>query len=505
MLDINYDLHATLSFTGDLEKARSNIESAIYAAEQDIFRKTLPGYATGAHTVSYEVYGKTLDLSISSDRPLKSHVALLRLRKPLVEAIGDYRIGLRDMILSETIEVPVEKKPLRRIRIPFTRRVTYIPERSVVQVEIKNITSSFLEDGSIDRLEKLVHEKIEEQYQEGKPEQRAVIWQSSEKPIKYSKNPTTELMKLGWIKQGPGPGQWFYGPQMTALIRNLEKLAVQEALNPLGFKEVMSPKVTPFSIWEKTGHLSGSEPEMYFVSLPKSRDKKDWQRIIDMYKITKKAPVKEIRRMLKDPLGGNCYAQCPPMYWAFEKTIISNESLPVLMFDKSGVSNRNEAGGRIGFERVNEFHRIEPVYIGKPEQVTQVKKALLDKYTFLFNDILDLEWRYVDVIPFYLQQAGIAAKETSDELWKGTLDFEAYMPYRGDRKTSEWLEFQNLSVLGNKYTKVFSIKSQKGELWSGCSGIGLERWAAAFLAQHGINKTDWPQQFIDHMYDISGW
>jgi len=78
----------------------------------------------------------------------------------------------------------------------------------------------------------------------------------------------------------------------------------------------------------------------------------------------------------------------------------------------------------------------------------------------------------------------------------GTIDFESYLPYRGTRKESEWLEFQNASNNGDKYTKGFNVKSQKGtELWSGCTGIGMERWLATFTAQKGLDMENWPKEF----------
>jgi hypothetical protein len=40
------------------------------------------------------------------------------------------------------------------------------------------------------------------------------------------------------------------------------------------------------------------------------------------------------------------------------------------------------------------------------------------------------------------------------------------------------------------------VKSQSNkELWSGCSGIGLERWASAFYAQKGLDPDGWPAAF----------
>ena len=63
-------------------------------------------------------------------------------------------------------------------------------------------------------------------------------------------------------------------------------------------------------------------------------------------------------------------------------------------------------------------------------------------------------------------------------------------------RIGEWLEFQNVSINGDKYPKGFNVKLQSGEeLWSGCSGVGLERWAAVFLAQKGLDPANWPEEF----------
>ena len=48
----------------------------------------------------------------------------------------------------------------------------------------------------------------------------------------------------------------------------------------------------------------------------------------------------------------------------------------------------------------------------------------------------------------------------------------------------------------NCSSKGFNVKSQGNqELWSGCSGIGLERWASAFYAQKELDADGWPEAF----------
>ncbi len=48
----------------------------------------------------------------------------------------------------------------------------------------------------------------------------------------------------------------------------------------------------------------------------------------------------------------------------------------------------------------------------------------------------------------------------------------------------------------NCLSKGFNVKSQSNkELRSGCSGIGLERWASAFFVKEGMDPDKWPEVF----------
>ena len=124
----------------------------------------------------------------------------------------------------------------------------------------------------------------------------------------------------------------------------------------------------------------------------------------------------------------------------------------------------------------------------------------MERYAYVFDKIFEIEWRTAWVTPFYMAQSGQTGIEKETERIKGTVDYESWIPSRGSREESEWLEFQNLSIVGDKYTKAFSIKSSKNkELWSGCSGIGLQRWTVSFLAQKGLDSDKWPKEFKKYL------
>jgi seryl-tRNA synthetase len=490
---MRFELQAILTLSGDISGLSTEFERFIAMANESILRK---GSEKLAVIERFRIEKATLSLFITSEGTLRPHNTLLQIKNALSKELGKtHHVGVRDItITSYIISFDLPREPLKQISIPFAE--LKIDGKHATMV-LSDVSEEFLRRNYIDRMMNLVREKVENQYYEGKSEFWKLIWKSKEKTPAWSKDPTQEMESLGWLKQGPTKGKWFYRPQAAAILKTMEKIARQEVLEPLGFQEVIESHIKPFDIWLKTGHMEGMPYEFYYVAEPKTRDVKDWERFIDLTKITKEIPGEELQKNLSIPTAGLCYAQCPMIYWSFKGKTIAESSLPVLVYDRTAISARYESGGRHGIERVDEFHRIEPVYIGTREQLLTLREKLVERYKHVFNDIFDLEWQMAWVTPWYMQQAGKISDEGNQDT--GTIDFEAYMPYRGTRKDSEWLEFQNLSILGDKYITAFNIKAQKSVLWSGCSGIGLQRWATAFLAQKGLDPKHWPDQFTKYL------
>jgi seryl-tRNA synthetase len=491
---MKFDLKADFTFSSDISQIKKEIEAFIDNYNGTLFQKD-----KSVKIQNNKIRKNYLSLDIVSKGIFRPHNALLQMKNEISKEFGKkYKLGVREInVVNYEIEFKLEKKPLKKVKIPFADLKLKEKKATIV---LKNVDEEFLQRNYIDRMINLVKEKVNNQYYEGKEEFWKLIWESVEKKHVWSKDPTEAMTNLGWLKQGPTKGKWFYHPQATAVLKTMGKIAVEEVLKPLGFQEIIESNIVPFDIWLKTGHLEGMPGEFYYVAEPATRDVDKWERFVDLTKITKEVPFDELEKNISIPTSGICYAQCPVIYWSFKGKTISEKSLPVLVYDNTVVSGRYESGGRHGIERVDEFHRIEPIYIGTREQLLDLREKLLERYKYVFNKIFELEWRMAWVTPWYITQAGKISDTGSQDT--GTIDFEAYMPYRGDRKKSDWLEFQNLSILGDKYIKAFNIKSQKSELWSGCSGIGLERWTTAFLAQKGLNPDKWPNKFRKFLKEL---
>jgi seryl-tRNA synthetase len=496
--EMRFELKATIKFSGNVEASKDEIESGTGAFISEI---TKGGKGKGTVDLKLSsIKGDALKLSIKSEL-IRAHEVLLRLNKRLGELMAKRKMGTRGLRLeSYKITFELDATPIHPISIPFASEL-HISEKTCTLV-LRGLDEEFLRKNYIDRMIRLVKEKVAAQHYEGKGEYWELMWQSPPKGNVWEKDPTEEMLKLGWLKQGPTKGRWFFRPQATEIMRAMERITEEEILKPMGFQEVIEPHNETFDMLVKTGHMEGTPMERYYLVGPRTRDPKEWERFMDLVKITRKVPREELADLLALPDSSVCYAQCPVIYWSLSNSTIANESLPLLIYDKAANSGRYESGGRHGIERVDEFHRIEPVFICSPEKSVETKDKFLERYRFVFEEVLELEWRMAWVTPFYMQQAGVVEEKIDEKKTIGTIDFEAYMPYRGTREKSDWLEFQNLTIMGDKYTKAFNIKAQKGTLWSGCSGIGLERWTAAFLAQKGLEPKGWPKGFRERVKEL---
>lgn len=501
---MKFELKSTLVFSGNIKDAEEDIGEIISKANEDLLKRGVPeevGDEGGAEVKDFSVKEDELEMFISSDRYVRAHDAALRLRKKFNEKLGpEYHVGVRDLEVKDyQIEFELEREAKDDFQMPFVDKLEF--EDSKCRLKITELNEEQLSKNYIDRIINRVQEKVDAQYYEGKEEMWELIWESEEKEPVWEKDPTDEMEEKSWIKRGPTKGKWFYRPEAAKILKTIERIAVEEILEPSGFEEVIESMMVPFDVWIDTGHMEGIPNEAYYISEPATRNPDEWEDIIDEIKITQEVPLDKMEEMTETPKAGICYAQCPVIYWSLKNETIADESLPLLLYENTVTSTRYESGGRQGIERVDEFHRIEPVYIGTKDQLFDLKEELIDRYKHVFNQILDIEWRIAQVEPFYLQQAGDVDDEMESNL--GTVDFEAYLPYRGTREESEWLEFGNLSIFG-KYTDAFNIKSQSqsGKLYSGCTGIGIERWAIAFLAQKGLDPENWPEEFKEYFGEM---
>lgn len=476
---MKFEIEGKIVFRKPVEEIKREIFE-ILRKNEDLLVKGARDKKDAARMTDFKVENDSLALMLESGRKVRAHDVLLRFARLISEELGKkYKIGLK------TVEIPS-----CRIRIPCANpasamsKLSNFPckvekETGEIVLILNNLSETDIRKRMIDRLVADVEKVLTEI---PRMEEEKIIKRGGVKEHLFKEDPFKLAIELGWVKEFPGRGQWIYAPPFAKLLMAIEELIVEKIAKPMGFEEVLLPKLIPLEVMMKMpGYLDNVPEGMYYVC-PPPRDPEAFEKFKQKIKLKREIDVAELRGVLKDPAYVLAPAQCEPFYQQFSGKIVRVEELPIKQFDRSGWTYRWEGGGVEGLIRVQEFRRIEMVMLGKPEDIRKIRDEVLERSVALTEE-LGMEWRVKVATPFYLREG------SEEEIGAATYDLEVLLPYN-----QEWLEIGSYNVHGNKFVKSFRIKEAKGrEVWTGCCGFGTNRWAVGFLAQHGMEIEKWPK------------
>ena len=503
---MDFALEATIELSKPIDFLTQTFPSLIAKINSELFRKGVPKEQEGSRIVNWKIAGTKLFLRIEGTTYLRPHDALLRLRNFLAEKLGkEQGIGIRSLFVKEyEIRFKPKKMPKQmvEVKVPWVKEITQKDNKLLVKLQ--NLDSTALEDRYVERILRRIEEKISAQYVKGKAETREVVKKSRPKIKKYKfkEDITEELIKKGWIKKFTTAGIWHFLPPMTALIRAIEQIIIERIVKPMGFQEILLPRLISLETQMKKGQLAIPN-DLFWVCPPISKNVEEFEDFIDYVEVTQTIPKDLITKKLDLPIGALSYAQCEGFYQIFEKEIVDLDKLPLKFFDRFGPTWRYEAGGLKGLERLNEFYRIELVYIGSPEQVVKIRDEVKDRTLEIVDKIFDLEWRIDKVIPVYLEHAG-KVEEEKEELVK-TYDLTIILPFKTLSKGEKELEIASFHVHKDFYAERFNFKDKSDRIvWTGCCGLGPTRFAYVFLLRHGLNFEEWPKEVKEAIKNLYG-
>ncbi len=496
-MSLRIRLSGRIELSSDASAASAEVEEAFRELEEYLGKGQEKYGEEAASLLEHSIEGNMVKVSIGSGRSLRAHDVLLRFKNILAQKIGSKRIGVRRIFIDK-LEVRIREGHVGEERAEdLLKGLAEVREEdgSLILV-FRNLTDRDLRERVVDRAIRLV--KAEEVKVEG--ERLApfgtILRKGYEKPHKLVEDVAVEAEKRRWVKRYPGRGQWIYMPPMAALMRALIQLLIERVARPLGFEEWMFPRLVPMEVFKKlTTYIEHLPDGVFYVCVP-PRDPSAFEEFKREYILRRELRTDLLKQILGEPEYIMEAIQCTAFYQSFSGEIVRVEDLPVKAYEVlGGWTWRNEAGGVEGLVRTNEFLRMEMVFLGTPEQVTEIRNKVTDLTLEVLEKDLDMEWRIVAGAPFYLspQEASKRMIDISHVNKIPTLDIEVYLPYRGSREEAEWLEITAASVHRDFYVKNFKIKEARNrEIWTGCVGHGLSRWAAGFLARHGFEFDEWP-------------
>jgi seryl-tRNA synthetase len=505
---MKFKLKGTITFSKNAEDAESDINQFIQDANEKLLLKGIGNSdeSEGSRITNWKLDNNTLYLVIESGHKIRAHDGLLRLKNPLSQLLGKkYKLGVRKLHIDEyEVTIPTDTDEYD-FNLELAENIPQIKDIVIKDNQVTFIGTDFDESSirkqSMNRIIKQVTNKKDEVKVD---EQLDITYHLNSTPGEiiakspdfetYFEGDVTEvLMEKGWIKKFPGKGQWFYGPEITALQRAFETIIIEKVIDKLGFQECLFPKLIPLEIMEKMKYLEGLPEGMYYTSPPK-RDPELFQQFKNDLIINREIPMDLLEKGLKSPAYVLSAAQCEPFYEFLSHEVIDESELPIKFYDKSGWTYRWEGGGSKGLDRVHEFQRIELTWLASPEETNIIRDATVELSHNLASE-LELEW-YTEVgdDPFYLEGRKVDKRGIE---FPDVPKYEMRLKIPGQEKG---VSIVSGNVHGTHFIEGFSIKEAHiHRLWKGCTGFGLTRWIFGFLSQKGFNKENWPDLIIENL------
>jgi seryl-tRNA synthetase len=159
---MRFHLEASFRLSADATLAQEAI-TQFFAEAGPILQKGAPE-GHGAEVYQWKLIGNRIDLTIESDRYVRAHDAVLRLRKPLAEILGKkYHIGVRGLDISK-FEIEVESDRAIEHKIPYVRSIIF--ENGLLKLDLDvgpsgTLGQSEIENRIPDRIVSLLEEKLQ--------------------------------------------------------------------------------------------------------------------------------------------------------------------------------------------------------------------------------------------------------------------------------------------------------------------------------------------------------
>ncbi|MBI2548003.1 hypothetical protein HYW21_01500 [Candidatus Woesearchaeota archaeon] len=274
---------------------------------------------------------------------------------------------------------------------------------------------------------------------------------------------TIDMTTMGIIKEFT-QGQYVILPKGMRILNGIYEALQRYIVRPLDFEEVVLPKMAPVDTFKKASLVDFPDGRQRQSAFPWS-----W----DQYLLTAQ-PYGETEGVrgtyIWDPL------QCTVFYQFFEGKTVDVSEGPIKWYDRSGPTYRNESlDSLIPGVKQREFHRSEFIFLGSKDKVIETREQILRQIESLVQ-ALHLNYRIVVGGSCHRLEDHEVREPTSLEDIP-VKDVEIYCPGYG------YLEVSGNAIMGNVLTSRFSISGRNGEeLWSGCSGIGLNRMIYAIVS-----------------------
>lgn len=297
-------------------------------------------------------------------------------------------------------------------------------------------------------------------------------------PVTFEADPQPLLAATGELITF-GPGRVALGPRLVALMNYFDSRIVEMARS-IGATNFQFPTLIRADVLARCMYLRSfphslslvSHLETDLESIQKFARTARW----DGQKLIHDEAEIVTECLLSPTVCFHCYASLQDTKQSDPKVITA-----------CGRCYRYESGNLGGLERLWDFTMREIIFIGSADFVLNGREKLIAESAKLLD-----EWRLSFEIKratdaFFVDQNSIASFQAAFDL---KYEAQAVLPYSGGTTAVGSFNFHQ-----DMFGRSLNITNAEGSpVNTGCVGFGLERLVLAFLAQHGLDRHNWPER-----------
>jgi len=332
----------------------------------------------------------------------------------------------------------------------------------------------------VDTVEKLtdkINRVVDREVRVQRAWQPKVVWTSARSSEPWP-DPLPEMVRAGLVHV-PGPGTTTFGHLMIGLVDYLDRQVRAIALSMPNSTEFRYPTLLPLDVLERQNYFESFPHFVMFVSRLHN-DADNYETFLRYYRDAGDRITPEIFGLCR----GDRYCLPPTMcYHTFNQ--LSGTSVDQRVVTSRGKSFRFESHYESGLDRLWDFTIRETVFLGPDVYVVDSRRHFLEE-----------AFRLVD-------RLGLAARcEVANDHFFGDASKDSVLSQRlmelkyeivADIADGRHIAVGSFNLHGSHFGEVFDIAQGDGPSDTGCVGFGLERLAYAFVTQHGIDPSGWPE------------
>lgn len=290
------------------------------------------------------------------------------------------------------------------------------------------------------------------------------------------------------------PGVYIFREPFTTLVRFLDDSIVRKIAAKFGAKHEYYPVVINGATLNKTNHFTSFPEHIQFVT----HLREDLSVIEAFSQAIKEAGgwSAETRVDLNAAAAKPQYminpATCYHCYEGMQDEQLEGDGTIVTAVSKC---HRYESGNHRDFGRLLDFTMREVIFVGKPDFVKENRLKSIELLKGLVTEWeLDCHLENAND-PFFTSDYEVKASFQRQQEMK--FELRMTIPY-----LDTTISVSSSNFHSNTFGNAFNIKAGKRPAVTGCLAFGLERFILAFLAQYGLDESQWPKRFVE---DFNEW